>query len=244
MMSPTGQGEIIIRDFEPKDLDRVKFLFRAGMVSHVPTLTKLLTKHRLVTPDVAHPLVLSAPLLALTPRQSSSKDRVSSFILYLGAALVSSLGWFAYHSYLSPKLFSGYISYSIDGDISDIPSVYQEKGGVFLVAVSTDSDMVVGMVGGEFKHKEEAGKDGLQREVYEVRRLSVGPEARGKGLGSRLIQALQERVPAQSRMFADCSNIQPAAQRLYSKNGFGPTLQFPLEGWPFPFKLWRYEKEI
>jgi GNAT superfamily N-acetyltransferase len=72
---------------------------------------------------------------------------------------------------------------SLSGNIADIPSVYQAKGDVFLVAVAKDSDTVIGMVGGEFKHNEETGKDGSLREVYKVRRLSVGPEARGKGVG-------------------------------------------------------------
>lgn len=250
-MSPSGSNDdIIIRDFEPKDLDRVKYLFQAGMLSHVPTLTNLLTRHRLATPHMAHPLVLSAPVLALVVPQKqsrSSKDSVSylaasSLLLYLGAALASSLGWFAYHSYLSPKLFSEYIEYSVNTDISDIPNVYQEKGGIFLVAVNKDTDMVLGMVGGEYKHKEVIA--GSQRDVYEVRRLSVGPEARGKGLGRRLMEALQERVPAGSRLFADCSNIQPTAQRLYVKNGFGLTSQFPLKDWPGAFNIWRYEKEV
>ncbi len=236
-------NEIIIRDFEPKDLDRVKSLFRAGMMGHIPTLTKLLIRHRLVTPDLTHPLVLAFPVWALTPWQSSKQRNVSSFLLYLGATVVSSIGWLAYHSYLSPTLFADYIQYSIDTDISDIPSVYQAKGGMFLVAVTKDSDVVVGMVGGERKEIEVL-QDGEVRNVYEIRRLSVGAEARGKGLASRLLHSLQERIPKSSRLFADCTNVQPTAQKLYSKSGFNLTKTFALHGWPQPFQMWRYEKEL
>jgi len=234
---------IIIRDFEPGDLERVKILFRNGMISHVPTLIKLLTKHRLASIDLAHPLVISLPFATLASRPSSTKNGFSAFLVYVGAALLSSLGWFAYHSYLSPKLFTSYINYSIDSDISNIPTVYQSKKGVFLVAATKDTNTVVGMVGGEFKGTE-LGDDGTHRNVYEIRRLSVGPEAQGRGVGRLLLGALQEKLQQRSRVFADCTNLQPTAQRLYARNGLELTKTFPLEGWPLPFKMWRYEKKL
>lgn len=103
--------------------------------------------------------------------------------------------------------------------------------------------MVVGMVGGELKAKE-FKDDGAKRNLYEIRRLSVDLGARGMGVGARLLQTLQEGLPVKSRIYADCTNIQPTAQRFYEKRGFELTKKFALHRWPFPFRMWRYQKEL
>lgn len=123
-----SDDKIIIRDFVAEDLDRFRTLFRNGMMLHAPTLTNLLTRHRLTCPSLVHPLVTSIPFLVLAPPRARKDSLMSAFVAYIASAMFSALGWWAYYYYyLSPKLFKEYIQNSLDDDIANIPRVYQKN---------------------------------------------------------------------------------------------------------------------
>jgi len=66
------------------------------------------------------------------------------------------------------------------------------------------------------------GLKGLDGETCEIKRMYLGPEARGRGLGSLLVGALEERGRAlgYSRARLDTGDRQPAAIRLYKGAGY------------------------
>jgi GNAT superfamily N-acetyltransferase len=115
-----------------------------------------------------------------------------------------------------------------------------------LVAVDTNTHnanggagSIVGIVGGH------ARDDG----VIELRRMSVSKQQRGLGLGTRLIQRLEEECkPSTKSMYLTCISIQYAAHRLYSGAGFirKDTYSPATASWWFrnSIEVYRYEKEF
>ena len=63
----------------------------------------------------------------------------------------------------------------------------------------------------------------------EIKRLYVDPEARGAGLGKKLLERLLEeaRKIGYERVFQDTATYMPAAQRLYRSFGFRETGPYP-----------------
>ena len=115
-----------------------------------------------------------------------------------------------------------------------MPDVYNKDGGVFLVAEM--GNKVVGIVGGEFK---EESADGAR--TYELRRMSVDSRVRGRGLGKRLVRALEETLDRPSKLFLKCSNAQFAAHALYRGQGFELKEATPLFP-PTSFNVLLFEK--
>lgn len=209
---------ISIRHFQPEDVEQVKVLFQQGMRSLVPEMVKLNMLLKLTTPTWDHPWVLAVPFLAATWKYWS---RDVALLLYIVSALAIKLSYLILYYVNAHKGFQSYISQSIESDLSNITSVYQNEGGCFLVATtSTNEKNIVGIVGGEFKEKNPDAGDG--KRVYELRRMSVDAEMRGRGIGKLLVQRLEKELSQSrvSKIFLYCSNLQPPAQALYKSQGF------------------------
>ena len=97
-------------------------------------------------------------------------------------------------------------------DLSDMASVYLNPGGQFWVVVLDRA--IVGMVAVEVVDRD--------RGVMELRRMSVAPIMKKRGLGSRLVR-LVENYAAQHgsrELRLSTGSIMWPARALYTRNGF------------------------
>jgi GNAT superfamily N-acetyltransferase len=194
---------IIIRRYESSDEEQVKHLFRIGMESLIPaTYTAILKYHAL-------PLTSLPAVVAGTAINRSMIGKQSSFWV-AAAAVLPAAGLYYYVKYK----YGTYIRASLQDDLSKIEKVYSGKS-CFLVAVDTRSEngtsSIVGMVAGHARDD-----DG----VIELRRMSVSSKRRGLGLGTRLVQRLEEECKGSKKMYLTCTSTQYAAHRLYGGAGF------------------------
>jgi GNAT superfamily N-acetyltransferase len=221
-------GEIIIRPYQGGDLEQVHHLFRRGMESLVPEMTRKIARvwcfHRAAFAVVVNRVAVKATSAIAARVSRASTPSTTTNVAWQGSILatlpwIASIGavmlplWFTNHVIL--QAFGKYIQRSIDTDLSDIPGVYQKSGGAFLVAVDTSSDKIVGIVGGENKSEDHA--DG----VYELRRMSVDSKLHRRGIGRRLVESLEkELLPDCCRIYLTTSSVQAAAHSLYKRAGF------------------------
>lgn len=101
----------------------------------------------------------------------------------------------------------------VDEDLTQISECYIESQGDFLVGV--DDGEVVAIGGLQFYNEETA----------EIRRMRVHPDHQRKGLGQRLLEALEERARDRGceRIVLDTHEHLRAAQSLYTKHGYEQT---------------------
>jgi len=92
------------------------------------------------------------------------------------------------------------------------PSDFSPPTGAFLV-IYADGKPVAG---GGLKRDEDG--------VAEIKRMYVAPEARGKGLGRRLLEALEDaaRELGYARIRLDTGPRQAQAQAMYERAGYHP----------------------
>jgi GNAT superfamily N-acetyltransferase len=91
-------------------------------------------------------------------------------------------------------------------------------------------------VGGEFKEE----KDG--KRVYELRRMSVDSQIRGRGIGKRLVRRLEKELDRLSTIFLTCSNLQAPAHVLYKGQNFQLQNKSVPPEYPKGFEIFRFEK--
>jgi GNAT superfamily N-acetyltransferase len=94
--------------------------------------------------------------------------------------------------------------------LSAPPADFSPPGGAFLV-VYEDGKPVAG---GGVKRDEDG--------VAEIKRMYVAPGARGRGLGRRLLEALEEeaRSLGYARIRLDTGARQPEARAMYERSGY------------------------
>ena len=131
-----------------------------------------------------------------------------------------------------------YIQQACESDLSNIQGVYFNTGGCFLVAIDTsNNNQVVGTIAGEGKGENE----------FEMRRMFVDPAIHGRGLGKRLVQALEKELKGRKMALAT-STVQYAAHALYKRQGYQVTKRIPLQIGMFKylpgFELVFYEKNF
>jgi ribosomal protein S18 acetylase RimI-like enzyme len=100
-----------------------------------------------------------------------------------------------------------------DEDLLQVQSVYLSAGGEFLVGECGGRIVVMGAL--------KPRGPGLA----EVKRMRVDPAFQRRGLGQRMLTALEERARelGYRRLVLDTSTIQTAARALYEKNGYRET---------------------
>lgn len=101
----------------------------------------------------------------------------------------------------------------IDADLDDLESSYFRRGGWFDVATDAEGT-VVGTV----------GLYPLGEGCCELRKMYLAPQARGRGLGRRLLDQALERARALGfrRIELETASTLEAAARLYESTGFRP----------------------
>jgi putative acetyltransferase len=97
-----------------------------------------------------------------------------------------------------------------DEQLLNLPASYTVGGGAFFVAV--DQDALIGT----------AGVAPVEPGVFELRKMYLRPEARGKGVGQQLFDRCLAHVRAQGgrRMVLDTTEQMAAAIAFYERNGF------------------------
>lgn len=97
-----------------------------------------------------------------------------------------------------------------DEDLKNIPEVYDNAGGAFVIAEL--EGRVVGM--GALKR--------VDAETAELKRMRVQPEYQGKGLGTKLLRLLENKAKelGYTCLILDTSLQQQAALHMYTKHGY------------------------
>jgi ribosomal protein S18 acetylase RimI-like enzyme len=112
------------------------------------------------------------------------------------------------------QMWEAYIPTSIAKDLSNIHQVYLQSGGGFWVVVdlNTTSKNIVGCVGCE----------PLIGGTCELRRMSVSPTVRRRGLGSLLVRVVEEFAAKHrfTELILSTGSIMAPARGLYERNGF------------------------
>jgi len=100
-----------------------------------------------------------------------------------------------------------------NADLEDIETVYLATDGEFLVGEFGGGIVVMGAL-------KPRGPG-----VAEIKRMRVHPDFQRRGLGQRMLTALETlaRERGYSRLVLDTSTLQPAARALYAKNGYRET---------------------
>lgn len=106
----------------------------------------------------------------------------------------------------------------VPGAPSATPADFAPPGGAFVVLV--DDDTGVAVAGGGVKR--------LDDRACEIKRMYVVPEARGRGLASELLKALEDAARGLGYAIArlDTGPQQPAAQAMYERAGYAPIGNF------------------
>jgi GNAT superfamily N-acetyltransferase len=220
---------IIIRRFESSDEEQVKHLFRIGMESLIPATYAAIVKYHAL-PLTSLPAVVAGAAINRSMRGKQSSLWVAA------AAVLPAAGLYYYVKYK----YGTYIQASLQDDLSKIEQVYSGKS-CFLVAVDTRSEngtiCIVGMVAGHARDCDDG--------VIELRRMSVSSKRRDLGLGTRLVQRLEEECkPSSKMMYLICTSTQYAAHRLYAGAGFIRKVSATSSWWfQNSIEFFRYEKE-
>lgn len=100
-----------------------------------------------------------------------------------------------------------------EADLDDVGATYLAAGGEFLVA--HEGGTVIGM-GGLLPHSTKRG---------ELKRMRVHPDFQGRGLGRRILEALEQRARdlGLRELCLDTTEEQQAARRLYESAGYRET---------------------
>jgi GNAT superfamily N-acetyltransferase len=100
----------------------------------------------------------------------------------------------------------------VDPDEADDVDDYTEPRGRFLAVSRGGAVIGCGAI------------RSIAPEIGEVKRMWIRPDARGEGLGSRLLDALieQSRAIGHTRLLLDTNAVLTQALALYGKHGFEP----------------------
>jgi GNAT superfamily N-acetyltransferase len=188
-------NDVLIRPYRPTDVQTIKTIFAAGMLSLHPALYRLFLFRSFVSRAVL--------VLLIVVRLHFTWNLLWLFAL----AMSWCLGLWFYTQYM----ITWYIRESCETDLSDIEGVYLKKGGTFLVATTSMGELM-GIVAGEVKDDNR----------LELRRMSVSHEHQKKGVASKLVGALEEfaKTEGMGTIFLTCTSAQLAAHALYKGNGF------------------------
>jgi len=96
-----------------------------------------------------------------------------------------------------------------DSELHDLPGSYEDHGGMFWVAADPK---IIGT----------CGIFPVAEKTYELRKMYLRPETRGKGVGKALLQAALDhaRKTGAKRMVLDTTHQMKRAIEFYEANGF------------------------
>jgi N-acetylglutamate synthase len=123
--------------------------------------------------------------------------------------------------------------------IRDLP----ERAGRTVIVVAEEAGRLVGSATLELEGRTEPDADPLPPGEAHIRMLGVHPDARGHGVGRRLMEACEARALASGRteMTLNTTQRMTAAQRLYGSMGY---VRGADEVFPDGFVLLSYAKRL
>ena len=97
-----------------------------------------------------------------------------------------------------------------DADLGNIPSIYPENRGCFLVGIREGRLIAMGAL------------KRLDSERAEIKRMRVHPHFQQRGYGTQILQALEREGSrlGYTVLQLDTTTVQADAQKLYEKHGF------------------------
>jgi putative acetyltransferase len=110
-----------------------------------------------------------------------------------------------------PEFGAGGQGFAIhDSEVDDMHCAYNKEGCIYFVC--EDDGRILG--GG--------GIGPLERDICELKKMYFFPEARGRGLGQKLLERCLEsaREMGYERCYIETFNTMKGAMKLYEKNGF------------------------
>ena len=199
-----GGGEIIIRRYRDHDKEQVHEIFRRGMESLVPNLTKNVISDPLfflpmgsLAWMIKWGVSKATTTMLLAPSGSSRRGSGTPLSAWVASAGFAAASILAVHG-IGYRMFGGYIQKSIATDLSDIHGTYFVNGGTLLVAQDVKSGDIVGCIAGQHKVDEEPAK----KKTFELRRMSVDSRVQRRGIGKRLVESLEQEL-----IKSGCSHI-------------------------------------
>jgi len=125
-----------------------------------------------------------------------------------------------------PAVALKYLDSCVNGDLSNLQSVYVDRGGQFWVVslhpgVDGADEIIVGMVGVENKGEG----------VAELRRMSVHKDHRKYGIGKLLLKTLEDYCKANNfkRIFLSTLDVFVPAVKMYEAAGYNQYNAEPFE---------------
>jgi ribosomal protein S18 acetylase RimI-like enzyme len=100
-----------------------------------------------------------------------------------------------------------------DDDLEQIPSVYLQSDGEFLIGVVGDEIVAIGAL------------RRITPVIAEIKRMRTAPSLQGRGFGRALLMRLERRAVelGYERLRLDTTNTQVAARHLYETAGYRET---------------------
>jgi GNAT superfamily N-acetyltransferase len=130
-------------------------------------------------------------------------------------------------------------------DLHDVEEAYHRRGGTFLVGEIDDTIIAAGGfypdTNVDMDTNTDTGTD--TKGVAKLRRMRVAPELQGKGIGSRMLKALEEaaREKGFTALTLDTTVEQTSARRFYRTNGYRRTDRREFEGFDSVFFRKRFD---
>jgi GNAT superfamily N-acetyltransferase len=117
--------------------------------------------------------------------------------------------------YLAEIVHRGAVRSVAVGAADDVDE-YAPPGGRFLIVLRDDAVIGCGAI------------RSMTSDIGEVKRMWIHPDARGEGLGSRLLGALvdQSRALGHTTLLLDTNAVLTEALALYAKHGFEPVERY------------------
>lgn len=111
-------------------------------------------------------------------------------------------------------------------EYSTMAARYGLAGGVFLVAIDHSGERLLGCAGLRQRQRREGLHTGNHHRTFEIHRFAVDPDSRGKGVGKRLMMALDNFIARERKEDEVCALVATtpavliAANNLYASSGF------------------------
>jgi len=195
-----AEFEVIVRPFQHKDYAECRTLFSSGLKELIPEITRIVARRYLGYAAFAGVL-----LLAVAAIRSWSLQTLLVYLIVCG--IVTALQYI--RVYLG---MNGYIYDTLNTDLHDIDKFYQDDSRMFVAELD---GQVVGMAGIARKVHHQPG-------VAELKRMSVSPALRNRGIAKKLLKNIEQFCRGQqyNKVVLKTFSSQYTALALYKKFGF------------------------
>ena len=202
---------IVIRGLLPGDVPAACALFAAGMMETIEGGLRSAALRPSLGAGLGALALAAAHQLATRKGGVAPSTAHAAAAAAVGAAVILA-GWALPRSFASE-----YVEKSLAGDMADPVAYYAAPRGAFWVAVDATLGTVVGTVAVEAADAAQEDHGWRWKEGdAELRRMSVGPSARGKGVARRLLAEVRRHCEQHGfkRIVLSTTTMQTNAVRM------------------------------